>query len=125
MTSQVRSKSKYFTVLRRPVSPKNKSPAAIIFFVLKTDCGILELTWKNYLRPKNNRSLRFIFGETGLWLGDLPKWRERACFWHAICHSSVIVEDIDLKLCSDIHLSLPFNIFQLKNDFKGKKFENS
>ena len=43
-----------------PVSPKiDRWPR--LFFVLKTDGGIQKLTWKNYRRPKNNRSRRFIF----------------------------------------------------------------
>ena len=45
---------------------KNKSPATILFF-LKTDCAIHQLTRKKHRRVKNNRSQRFIFGETCLW----------------------------------------------------------
>ena len=52
-----------------PISPKiNCRPR--LYFVLKTDGGIEKLTRKNYRRPKNNHSRRFIFGETGLWYGD-------------------------------------------------------
>ena len=33
-----------------------------------------------------------------------------ACFLHVVCYISAIFEDIDLKLCTNIHETLPSNI---------------
>ena len=42
--------------------------------------------------------------------GKIPKWRESACFWH-LSYISAIVEDIDSKFCTNIHETLPSNIW--------------
>ena len=47
-------------------------------------------------------------------------------FLHLLCHTSVIFEDIDLKLCSHIHQPLPSNIiyaFCENFGFEGENFE--
>ena len=47
-----------------------------------------------------------------------------ACFLHVLCHISAIVEDIDMKLCTHIHETLPSNICYvfLKMFIWGKLF---
>ena len=47
------------------------------------------------------------------------------CFQHVLCHNSAIFEDIDLKLYTNIHQSLPSNMlhaFLKILFFKGKMF---
>ena len=34
-----------------------------------------------------------------------------ACFWNVLCHISAIFEDIDLKFCTYIHMTLFSNMF--------------
>ena len=57
--------------------------------------------------------------------GEVPKWRESACFWHVLCYISAIFKDIDLKFCTHIHEKLPSNIYYvfLKFDLGGNCFE--
>ena len=41
--------------------------------------------------------------------GKVPKWREKCLFLTFLCYISAIFEDIDLKLCTHIHETLPSN----------------
>ena len=51
---------------------------------------------------------------------------KNACFWHVLCYISTIFEDIDLKLCTHIHKTLPSNICSVfwKVWFGGNCLEN-
>ena len=48
-----------------------------------------------------------------------------ACFFHVLCYISAIFEDIDLKVCTHIHETLPSNMcygFFENFDFEGENF---
>ena len=40
-----------------------------------------------------------------------PNNVKSACFRHVLLDNSAIFEGMDLKLCTHIHLTLPFNIY--------------
>ena len=79
------------------------------------------MTLKHFLKHQN-RSKNKIRKITVKSRNDVKS----ACFLHILCYISAIFEDIDLKICTHIHETLPANIYYgfLKNfDFEGENFE--
>ena len=63
------------------------------------------MTLKHFLK-RQNRSKNKIRKITVKSRNDVKS----ACFLHVLCYISAIFEDIDLKLCTHIHETLPSNI---------------
>ena len=63
------------------------------------------MTLKHFLK-RQNRSKNKIRKITVKSRNDVKS----ACFLHVLCYISAIFEDIDLKFCTHIHETLPYNI---------------